>query len=617
MGDDYVDKSDDIRALLMDYSDGDSGEEYRESVQPSTSFAGSGNVDREQLVFSFVESDNESDIDNLSDVDFDNIDSVSSDVLPTPQSEWRKWNDNDVSFPIFKHNIKANSGFKPPPGFDRESEIDYFSLFFTDDLFNQIVQETNTYAKETIQKNTPLTQNSAWRTWVDCTVTEMRAFIGVIINMALNPKPTIQDYFSTENLDCQPFFKSIFSRERFMQLFWALHLGPPQGTGPVLGTLTRSGKVRRFLQYLETKFQEHFCPSDKLSIDESTIGFKGRVSFKVYNKDKPNKWGLKIFVVSDAVCGYICCMEPYMGSNSTSQLERPDLLVTSRIVLSLVKKLENAYGDIQGFHVFTDRYYTSVELAKELYIKKVHLTGTINRNRKGLPQDIRKKPKLRKGEVLSLRKDATVEDPSFINVLEWKDKRAVTMLTTAYDNKTETVKRTVKGGREESVEKPVVICRYNDYMGGVDLADHFISSYAFTRKSLKWWRKIFFWSLEVAIVNSFIIFNTSRPPGARPVKQRLFRKKLIKNLVGDVRNRTSLKRGRSSGTEDEVRLSARLHVPEFLEATKSKDCIVCSQRSTPGGRKRTRLYCDTCPNKPGLHPGDCFKRFHTMKNYKK
>lgn len=152
-----------------------------------------------------------------------------------------------------------------------------------------------------------------------------------------------------------------------MQLFWALNLGPPQTRGPLIGTLTRSGKVRRFMQYLETKFQEYFCPSKNLSLDESTIGFKGRVVFKVYNKDKPSKWGIKIFVVSDAVSGYVCALEPYMGSMMTSQLERPELLVTSRIVLSLVDKLELAYGDVQGFHLFTDRYYTSVELAKELY----------------------------------------------------------------------------------------------------------------------------------------------------------------------------------------------------------------------------------------------------------
>lgn len=92
---------------------------------------------------------------------------------------------------------------------------------------------------------------------------------------------------------------------------------------------------------------------------------------------------------------------------------------------------------------------------------------------------------------------------------------------------------------------------------------------------------------------------------------------MINELVGEIRNKTAHKRGRSSVPEEEVRLSPKCHIPEFLEATKSKDCVVCSQRSTPGGRKRTRLFCETCPNHPGLHPGECFKRYHSMKNYKK
>lgn len=89
-----------------------------------------------------------------------------------------------------------------------------------------------------------------------------------------------------------------------------------------------------------------------------------------------------------------------------------------------------------------------------------------------------------------------------MHVLEWKDKRHVTVLTTLYDNKTETVKRRVKGGVEETVVKPSVIYRYNEYVGGVDVADHYIASYSFTRKSIKWWRKVFFWLLELSIVNS-------------------------------------------------------------------------------------------------------------------
>lgn len=101
---------------------------------------------------------------------------------------------------------------------------------------------------------------------------------------------------------------------------------------------------------------------------------------------------------------YVCAIEPYIGSATSYNVDRSDLLATTKVVLSLINKLEETYGDSRGLHLFTDRYYTSVELAKEIYAKGIHLTGTINRNRVSVPPEIKKKPKLKKGEILTFVK---------------------------------------------------------------------------------------------------------------------------------------------------------------------------------------------------------------------
>ena len=91
--------------------------------------------------------------------------------------------------------------------------------------------------------------------------------------------------------------------------------------------------------------------------------------------------------------------------------------------------------------------------------------------------------------------------------LAWQDKRQVFfMLTTYYDAGTKTVPRRTKSGVVE-VHKPTTIIEYTAKMGAVDRADHLCTSYNFARKSVKWWRKLFFWMLDVAAVNSFILFN--------------------------------------------------------------------------------------------------------------
>lgn len=539
----------------------------------------------------------------------------SNEELQDVSDEWKEWSDGEGHFTKFIWS--QVSGYKSPSNEKRSTPLEFFQLFFTDSLLNEIVKETNRYAAEKIQKNMPLQKKSIWWQWQELTLPELKAFLGVIVNMGMNDKPEINDYFSNEWVDYQPFFKDVFNRDRFLQIFWNLHVSPPP-SGPISGTLTRSGKVRNVASYLDKKFREHYVPEKKVSVDESTIGFKGRVVFKVYNKDKPIKWGIKVFVLSESSTGYICAVEPYFGKVTTDRLDRQDLGVTSRIVLHLVDKLRQSYGNIEGLHVFTDRWYTNMDLAKELQNWKIHLTGTIMLNRSGLPDIVKPQRKnakkkstkllLKKGDIKTFRKSER-----FCLSL-WKDKNLVAMLSTLYaDNSTQTVRRLHKKNAVEEVKKPTIVCKYNKSMGGVDIADQFISSYSFTRKSIKWWRKVFFWLLETALVNSFLLYNANQDQNNK-VRQRKYRKMLIHELVGNVANLK--KRGRPSNSQDEERLNGKLHLPYPLPTGKSKDCSVCSDRRPGKERKRTNFFCKTCANNPGLHIGECFEKYHTNKKFK-
>lgn len=66
---------------------------------------------------------------------------------------------------------------------------------------------------------------------------------------------------------------------------------------------------------------------------------------------------------------------------------------------------------------------------------------------------------------------------------------------------------------------------------------------------------------------------------------------------------------------DEERLNGKLHIPDLLAPGKTKECAVCSLRAQ-GERRRTRMFCKTCAKRPGLHPGGCFEKYHTIQKYK-
>ena len=153
---------------------------------------------------------------------------------------------------------------------------------------------------------------------------------------------------------------------------------------------TRIQRASNFLEYINSRFSDYFIPGENICVDESVVKFKGKISFITYNPNKPTKWGIRIYVLADSETGYVYSILPYYGSITSENLPRPDLLVSTRVTLHLYQQLLDRVPTAQGYHMHTDRYYTSIPLAEELRKMKCHLTGTIQTNRKGVPTSLKK-----------------------------------------------------------------------------------------------------------------------------------------------------------------------------------------------------------------------------------
>ena len=96
------------------------------------------------------------------------------------------------------------------------------------------------------------------------------------------------------------------SSRRFELLLKLLHLNDsrkqPAGGEPGHDKLY---KVRPLLDAVVKNFQSNYTPIEKLLIDESMIGFKWRLAFLQYMPKKPQKWGMKAWVLADAANGYV------------------------------------------------------------------------------------------------------------------------------------------------------------------------------------------------------------------------------------------------------------------------------------------------------------------------
>ncbi|KAI4475198.1 hypothetical protein M0804_014455 [Polistes exclamans] len=142
---------------------------------------------------------------------------------------------------------------------------------------------------------------------------------------------------------------------------------------------------------------------------------------------------------------------------TSDNISRPDLSVSTRIPLHLYKKLLDRVPDAKEYHMFTDKYYTSILLAEELRKMNCHLTGTIKIKRKGVLTQI-KKPKFSTNKTVAYRKNNTT-------LLAWKDKRIITILTNYYNTQLQSTHRILRGGDVVIVNKPKMVLGYTANMG--------------------------------------------------------------------------------------------------------------------------------------------------------
>ena len=148
-----------------------------------------------------------------------------------------------------------------------------------------------------------------------------------------------------------------------------------------------------------------------------------------------------------------------MYTGKEENVPAADLGLAHRVVLEL---LDDDRLKSKGYRVFTDNFYSSPALFRDLLEEGFEACGTLRSNRKGIPDDV-KTAQLRKGETQFSKDD-------YFLFMKWRDKRDVLMMSTFHDDTfIEKHRRTrLSTDGVEVIKKPAVVEEYNQNMGGVD-----------------------------------------------------------------------------------------------------------------------------------------------------
>lgn len=531
--------------------------------------------------------------------------------------------------------LKLPRGLKPgakniPVGIEN-SPYGYWRLLWDDTVIEEFCLATCAYA------------SSSGKPIDEITSDEMVKYFGIIMFMGVVKLPNRRMYFAkATDKFATNFVKTLMSYKRFEEITRNLHI-----MNTLAQNLSQTEVIKRnrdnpfwpvqtFTEILNRNFCHYWRSNQNNSVDEMSIPFKGRHRARVYNPNKPEKWHFKAFCLNDASTGYLTRFEMYGGKDEVRPAAHSATAwAVLNLVIGLHRELQTQTNDAEGFNMcnyilFTDNWYTSIELASALLLLGIIICGTIKSNRKGLPKE-GIFPKTGRNVQLRgtmQRRYVVHSSGSRIQFVSWMDNKPVHMLTTLPSVYRSTVQRNMRENTrwvKKPIAIPTIVQAYNKGMGGTDLNDQYNSYYKTTLKTVKWAPRIFSHFLMVSVTNARVLYMSHNSIEQDSLGHSLPLLEFIDSLLGSIAGHDDeessedneqvqpLKKRRTEASHlgYEARLHGHQHTPCDDGKTR-RECPVC--------KIRCRTFCKECNvclhinNNNGLN---CWHLYHNEADFTK
>ena len=413
-------------------------------------------------------------------------------------------------------------------------------------------------------------------------------------------------------------FGQYMSKNRFLAILQMLHFSD---NNDPKSQKDRIWKIRPVVDTLNQTFKAAFRMGVGISFDEATLPNRSRMMpIRVYNKNKPHKWGAKLFMVCDVTTAFCHHFDVYTGKKIIPTYENVNPLDSQTGPLALLRNvLYLRTGTDKKRIVYCDRYYTSVGLFIHLLTLGFYAVGTIITNRIGYPHGLIQFTERRKDIERGSTKIVKCQQIPTMCASTWMDSKPVNFLSTGITNEMSVVRR--RCGKSISIVPcPNVVVEYQKGMGGVDMNDQLRLARYSVQQSYhfrKWYKSVYLGLFDLACTNAYILWSTFHQ-NDRYKSQQMSHGEFLEKLANECvnathetiylrRSRSRQKRKGSEAASSKRRQSGTMgHVIQKTKRTKrdsqgslrlvGRDCKVCKIE----GKRRSTIYeCATCnPNNP-------------------
>lgn len=307
--------------------------------------------------------------------------------------------------------------------------------------------------------------------------------------------------------------------------------------------------------------QKHFNPGPFMTIDEQLYPTKVRCRFIQYMSNKPDKFGIKFFLLANIGDPYIFNGFPYLGADDTKPA---DLQMAHHVVNKLIRPYLNG-----GYNITTDNFFTSKKLATECLSNNITVIGTIRSNRRELPTNLI-------STMNSAQLHSTVlyeSDGCILTSYKCKTNKAVHLLST-YHEKVENF---------PPKNKPSTVIDYNNTKYGVDVIDQMARYHTCKVSSRRWPVQVFCNVLDLATINAQTLFTSVRNSN---ITRRNFILQLVSELV-DV--------GLQSPANQQLSVAAAVRVPNSSATRRKCQIKMCNGNKAASKCSICKLFtCGKC-----------------------
>lgn len=439
-----------------------------------------------------------------------------------------------------------------------ENSVQIWDCFFTEDVLEIIVQSTNIYIE---MKRYRPENNTARKT----DILEMRAFIGLLYMAGVNKNShrNAADLFRTNGTSLE-IYRLTMSLARFQFLLGHIRFDDKR-TREERQKIDKLAAFREVFEIVNANWSKNFSFSEYCTVDEMLPAFRGKCPFRIYMPSKPNKYGIKLYALVDAKMFYCGNMEVYIGK----QHPGPYKLDTSNAAL-----LPRICNPISGTNrnVTMDNFFTS-KLVAEILLNdhKLTIIGTMRKNKPEIPTEFHhKRPK--NTSMFAFQQNFTL-----VSYTPKPRKNVIVMSTMHYDD-----------AINPNTGKPEIIMDYNSTKSGVDILDKMNEAYNCARATCRWPMVLFYTLLNVAGINSYIIFKNKNLSVTKP--RRLFLENLAMELLDGHIRRRAIQENIPKGIKLRLREICGITVENNPKPVTYGRCYLCGSKKN----RKTKFSCEKC-----------------------